>query len=67
LLVNSTLPLAALHDNLLAPVAEMVRKVRCSSKLELEDLGDVASGNFHVTVPIILVQGTEEDFGAFIS
>jgi len=65
-LVKSTLPIAELPEDLHSPVAEMVWKESRSSKLQLEDLGDLVSGKFCVTVPISIVQGTGEDVGALI-
>jgi len=56
-LETTTLPYDKLPDDLLASTGCLTWKESRSSKLQLEELGDLVSGNVTVTIPTSIVQG----------
>ena len=66
-LKTTTLPYDKLPDHLLSSTGCLTWKESRSSKLQLEELGDLVSGKVSVTISISIVQGCAEDVIAVLS
>ena len=66
-LVMQALPYEQLPEDMLSSSACLTWKESRSSKLQLEELGDMVSGKVTVTIPISIVQGSADDVLALLS
>jgi len=66
-LIKQTLPYDQLPEDLLSSSGCLTWKESRSSKLQLEELGDLVSGRVTVTIPISIVQGSAQDVLALLS